>query len=270
MTRKTPDWRIWLGLGLTIAWLALGAVRISLDGWSNFTTLPAAELGSFLEGAFAPLAFLWLVIGYFLQQKELEQNTEALKAQAEEIQRTAEQAVIQSEKMAASEIHARQEAFLQVYRAVRNQLGTIMGFLFISSQSSAADGTVTPEEQSRLFSGSGRDPELFSRKMLELHFSLAGAPEQQFELFYGTPIRARHSNSFIYTFERLIRRAAEVDEEDIIRDAFLGGGHGMIYRIAKEHQKRAPTELASHESTGLYFELSSVVQAIQQPEKKVT
>ena len=39
-----------------------------------------------------------------------------------------------------------QEAFLQVYRAVRNQLGTIMGFLFISSQSQAADGSVTPED----------------------------------------------------------------------------------------------------------------------------
>ncbi len=263
MGRKAPDWRIWLGLGLTIAWLLLGAVRISLDGWSTFSALPAAELGSFLEGAFAPLAFLWLVIGYFLQQKELEQNTEALKAQAEEIQRTAEQAVIQSEKMAASEIHARQEAFLQVYRAVRNQLGTIMGFLFISSQASAADGTVTPEEQSRLFSGSGRDPELFSRKMLELHFSLAASPKEQYELFYGTQIRARHSNSFIYTFERLIRRAAEVDEEDIIRDAFLGGGHGMVYRIAKEHQKKAPLELASHEHTGLYFELSEEVASFK-------
>lgn len=254
MTRQTPDWRIWLGLGLTIGWLALCGLWISVDGWSAFTALPLGDLGSFLEGAFAPLAFLWLVIGYFLQQKELEQNTEALKAQSEEIQRTAEQAVIQSEKMAASEIHARQEAFLQVYRAVRNQLGTIMGFLFISSQASTADGTVTPEEQSRLFSGSGRDPELFSRKMLELHFALASDPDQQYELFYGTQIRARHSNSFIYTFERLLARAAAVDEEDIIRDAFLGGGHGMVYRIAKGHQRKAPPELASYEHTGLFFE----------------
>ena len=87
------DWRIWLGLSLTIGWLALGATYISTTiGWDNFSSLPAAELGSFLEGAFAPLAFLWLVIGYFLQQKELEQNTDALLAQAEEIQRSAEQA----------------------------------------------------------------------------------------------------------------------------------------------------------------------------------
>ena len=95
MPRHAPDWRIWLGLGLTASWLLLGAVYIEQEfGWSNFSHLPAAEMGSFLEGAFAPLAFLWLVIGYFLQRKELEQNTQALRAQSEEIQRTAEQAVI--------------------------------------------------------------------------------------------------------------------------------------------------------------------------------
>lgn len=254
MERRVPDWRIWLGLTLTVSWLLLGAVHITQDiGWSNFTRLPAAELGSFLEGAFAPLAFLWLVIGYFLQQKELEQNTLALRAQAQEIQRTAEQAVIQSEKMAASEVHARQEAFLQIYRAVRGQLGNIAGFLYISSQSSQADGTVTPEEQSKLFSQANRDAEVFTRRLLELHFQLSGQPEQQYALFYGSPVRARHSNSFIYTFERLMKRAEEVDPDKMIRDAFLTGGQGMVYSIAKKHQASAPAELASHEQTGLYF-----------------
>ena len=255
MARRTPDWRIWLALGLTTGWLLLGSLHISQEiGWSKLNKLPAADLGSFLEGAFAPLAFLWLVIGYFLQKKELEQNTLALKAQADEIQRTAEQAVIQSEKMAASEIHARQEAFLQIYRAVRNQLGTISGFLYISSQSTMADGTVTPEEQSKLFAGSGQDTELFSRRLLETHFQLNGHPDQQYDLFYGTRIRARHSNSFIYTFERLLRRASDVDQDSMIHDALLSGGHGMVYALARKHQSNAPPELASHEHTGLYFD----------------
>ena len=65
---------------------------------------------------------------------------------------------------------------------------------------------------------------------------------------------ARHSNSFIYTFDRLLRRAADVDQDDIIRDAFISGGHGMVYALAKKHQATAPTELASHEQTGLYFD----------------
>ena len=239
-------------MSITVAWLGLGVLYIAADiGWSNFANLPADELGSFLEGAFAPLAFLWLVIGYFLQQKELQQNTEALRAQAEEIQRTAEQAVIQSEKMAQSEIHARQEAFLQTTRIVRSQLGLIVGFLYISSQSSLADGTVTPEEQSKLFSGSGRDTELFSRRMLEAHNAQSDTL-RQYELFYGSPIRARHSNNIIYTFERLIARAETVDPDFMIRDALNMSGHGLIYKLAKKHQRQAPPELADPDRTGLF------------------
>ena len=49
-------------------------------GWTGFVNLPVEEVGSFLEGAFAPLAFLWLVVGYFLQQQELIQNTQAMRA----------------------------------------------------------------------------------------------------------------------------------------------------------------------------------------------
>jgi hypothetical protein len=44
-------------------------------------------LGRFLEGTFAPLVFLWLVMGYFLQQKELSENTTAIQKQHIEIQK---------------------------------------------------------------------------------------------------------------------------------------------------------------------------------------
>ena len=82
-TRETLDWRIRLGLSLTGAWLVLGVAYLSQSiGWVNIHRLPADELGSFLEGAFAPLAFLWLVIGYFLQQRELQLNSAALQALA--------------------------------------------------------------------------------------------------------------------------------------------------------------------------------------------
>jgi hypothetical protein len=249
----SANWRIWLGLGLSAGWLMLGSFYISaVIGWGNFAFLPADQLGSFLEGAFAPLAFLWLVIGYFLQKKELEQNTQALRSQANEIQRQSEQAVIQSEKLAAAEIHAGQEVFLQIARNVRDQLGTIGGLLFLSSQGAAAgDGTVTPEEMSQLFAQrAAQDTELFSRMMLELHVRLAD-PQRQYELFYGTTIRARHSNNFIFTFERLMRRAEEVDPDFIIRDSLTTSSHGLCYRLAKRHQGNAPNELADPAITGI-------------------
>lgn len=248
----SPNWRIWLGLGLTAAWLLLGVLYVTtLVGWANFAFLPADQLGTFFEGAFAPLAFLWLVIGYFLQKSELEQNTLALRAQAEEIQRQAEQAVIQSEKLTASEFHARQEVFLQIARHVRGQLGTISGLLYISSQG-AGNGPMTPEDVSRLFAQSAaRDPDLFSRLLLERHVLLE--PPGQFDLFYGSETRARHSNNFIFTFERLMRRAEEVDPDFIIRDALAASPHGLCYRLAKRHQANAPPELADPAMTGIHI-----------------
>jgi hypothetical protein len=243
MLRRSPDWRIWLGVSVTTAWLMLGSIYISGNiGWLNLNQIPADELGNFLEGAFAPLAFLWLVIGYFLQQKELQQNTEALRQQ--------------SEQMAESVQHARQDTFLQVVRNVRYQLGSISGFLFISSQSINADGTVTAEEQSRLFAEqSAADPEVFSRRLLELHVQLTDE-EQRYRLFYGTEVRARHSNNFIFTFERLMRRAEQVDSDNMIKDALLYNGHGMLFSLAKRHQANAPEALADLRQTGAFLNIS--------------
>ena len=249
------NWRIWLGLGLTVFWILLGVLYIStVIGWSSFAVLPAEDLGNFLEGAFAPLAFLWLVIGYFLQQKELEQNTEALRAQATEIQKTAEQAIIQSENLAASELHARQEAFLQIAHSVRAQLGSIAGLLYISSQGATGSGNASGTEISQLFTaqGSGQDVEAFSRRLLETHISIEN-PQEQFDLFYGTEIRARHTNNFIFTFERLLRRAKDVDSENMIQDAQSASGHGFLYRIMKGHQPNAPQEWSDHTKTGTHI-----------------
>lgn len=47
--------------------------------------LSSNELGDFLAGSFAPLAFLFLYLGYKRQGEELKQNTKALEKQAEEL-----------------------------------------------------------------------------------------------------------------------------------------------------------------------------------------
>ncbi len=245
------DWRVWLGLGLTGFWLLLGFVYLSNTiGWNRFASLPADQLGSFLEGAFAPLAFLWLVIGYFLQKQELEQNTQTLAEQAQQISRSAAQAELQSQRMAENERHARQEAFLQIAASVQRQLGSVSGLLYLSSQGANASGNVSAEEMSRLFAQqAGQDGEVFSRRLLELQVTVT--PEEAYDLFYGTEIRARHSNHFIYAYERMLRRAHEVDSDNMIRDALMASSHGFVYTIAKNHQNNAPAHLASHELTGI-------------------
>jgi len=50
-----------------------------------------------------------------------------------------------------------------------------------------------------------------------------------------------------------MRRAEQVDSDNIIRDALLQNGHGMIYSIAKRHQANAPEHLADHTKTGAFI-----------------
>ena len=233
-TNRNADWRIWLGLGLTVFWLALLSLYIAETvGWKNIATAPIEQVGSFLEGAFAPLAFLWFVIGYFLQKKELMQNTDAIKMQYVEIQKSAQQAEIQSQVIQASELHARKDSFLRIADSVKQQLGAIMGFLFLSSQGCAGSGIVRNENITKLWRAmSQNDPEVFSRSMLELQF-LHGE-DYAYKHFYGTAIRTRHSESFIFNFERLIKVAEECDDDGMIKDSLMGSAHGFVYNRMTE------------------------------------
>ena len=100
---------------------------------------------------------------------------------------------------------------------------------------------------------SAQDTEAFSRSLLQIHLRLEDSDEK-YALFYGTEIRARHSNNFLFSFERMMRRAQEVDPDDMIRDSILASAHGFVYRIAKPHQSNAPKELADHTITGRYID----------------
>lgn len=57
-------------------------------------TLPSMglnEIGDFLAGAFGPVAFLWLILGYLQQGRELKLSSEALRMQAAELKNSVEQ-----------------------------------------------------------------------------------------------------------------------------------------------------------------------------------
>ena len=137
---ERSDWRLRVSVGLTAVWLVLGFLYISnIVGWNGFVQQQAPALGSFLEGAFAPLAFLWLVVGFFLQQRQLEQNTSMLSAQLETMRRSAEQSEIQSRAIAADELHSRQDTFLRIAEMVREQLGVTAGWLYTSWAAGAGE-----------------------------------------------------------------------------------------------------------------------------------
>lgn len=249
------DWRVWFGVSATVAYLLLALAYVLAQGMEQIVHLPAENLGSFLEGAFAPLAFLWLVIGYFLQRQELHEASSALRAQHEEIRLSNQQAIIQTESLKTREVHARQQAYLDLAGQMRAQLGMIAGFLYISSQAADAGGSVSLEEQGRMFKElSANDNEIFSREIINYYLATEDTAER-YAFFYGTPIRARHSNHFALTFENLLKRAEQVDAEYVFRNALLYSAHGIVYRVLKDYRERAPAELSSTETTGTYFDI---------------
>jgi hypothetical protein len=239
------DRQIQLGLFLTALWLGAGLLYIVTSlGWTAFSRMPLGDLGDFLGGAFAPLAFLWLVLGLFLQQRELAANNLAIQRQFEIMQRTAEHAEIQTRAIAANELHARQDTFMGVAQMVTHQLEVIAGMLFLSSQASTpGDGAVSDEEVDMLFArlASG-ESSVFSRRMILLHVRLGNSPDG-WALFYGTPIRRQHCANYTLSFERLLRSAAACDPDGMIQDALHGNAQGRLYRVMCELRDLPPTSV---------------------------
>ena len=222
------DWRLHFSLGVTIVWLLLGFAYISsVVGWTDFVRQNAPSLGSFLEGAFAPLAFLWLVVGFFLQQKQLTENTKTIQMQLAEMRRTAEQAEIQSRAIAADELHSRQDTFMRVVEMVKEQLGNLGGFIVTSHLEGGGD-------MGELWTTLGQgDPGVFSRRIIAWCWAGEVSPR---ELFYGTEVRARHTDLFVRAFERLERSAAQCDPDGMISEALQDSPHGRVYRFMIEHR----------------------------------
>ena len=235
------DWRVWFGLASTLFWLWLGLLYIAVVvGWDEFLSQPAESMGGFLEGAFAPLAFLWLVIGFFLQQRELRENNRAIQAQYEQMRRTAENSEIQAIAIRANALHQQQETTLLVADRVQKQLGAVVGLLWMSSQL-AGDSPEAPSAEfvSELWAKLGAgDPEGFARQFMALYYRNAADPEALHDLFFGTEIRARHSNTITSVFERLLAKIRECDPDGVIEAATRGSAHGMLYRMIQE--SRAP------------------------------
>jgi hypothetical protein len=223
---KVTDWRTRFGLAITAAWLALGVLYISMVvGWTDFVFQKAPALGSFLEGAFAPLAFLWLVVGFFLQQQQLQENTHTIQAQLDQMRRTNEQVEAQTAAIAADELHSRQDTFLRVNDLVSEQLGMIAGWIVTSYSASSVE---TADHWRRM---GGGDHTAFSMEIIR---SCLTHEVEASELFYGTEIRARHTRRFTDAFERLLASGEQCDPYELIVVALRDGPHGRVHRLMTE------------------------------------
>jgi hypothetical protein len=82
--------RFKFGAFISCVWFGT-MICVAVVDWPVARMMKPNEWGDFFAGFFAPLAFLWLVLGYMQQGEELQLSTQALLLQAEELKNSVEQ-----------------------------------------------------------------------------------------------------------------------------------------------------------------------------------
>lgn len=104
----------------------------------SFLEMELNNRGDYLAGIFAPLAFLWLVIGYLqnnrsirIQSNELRNSVEALNLQSRELRNSVEEqkkanktSAVQLQSIVANERHARRDLFFRFFDIKTKELNT--------------------------------------------------------------------------------------------------------------------------------------------------
>jgi len=127
-------------IGSTL-WVALAIAYLHYDsGWSQFWNLPANEMADFFAGVAAPLAFLWLVLGYFqqgdelkLQRRELGLQRQELALQRQEVHRLTDETAAQRKAIEATEEHSRRDTFLRLRDVIAQEMAEIAFRLIVGS-----------------------------------------------------------------------------------------------------------------------------------------
>ena len=79
-----------IGLAISALYVAGVTLYLVVQG-QNPADLRLNELGDFLGGVSSPLAFLWLVLGFFQQSREIRLSGKALHLQASEMKRSVDE-----------------------------------------------------------------------------------------------------------------------------------------------------------------------------------
>ncbi|MBX7536038.1 hypothetical protein K3175_10235 [Qipengyuania sp. GH1] len=79
-----------IGLWLSALYVVGLVIYLAVQG-QNPADLRLNELGDFLGGVSSPLAFLWLVLGFFQQSREIRLSNKALHLQAREMRRSVDE-----------------------------------------------------------------------------------------------------------------------------------------------------------------------------------
>lgn len=107
-----------------LAWVGTIFTAVYLVGftWFIFGRLPQLQtmelnsVGDFLAGAFGPIAFFWLILGFMQQGAELRVSADALRMQADELKASVQQqtALVAAQQLSLENHERSLEPFLQL------------------------------------------------------------------------------------------------------------------------------------------------------------
>jgi hypothetical protein len=129
------NWPLRIGWGCTVIWCAAWFVALV---WKSkaIAELSWNAIGDTAAGFASPLAFLWLVVGYYLQRQELRLQRNELTLQRSELQRNREESERQTKQMESqalairsNEQHARRDSFMRAFELGRHQLAMTAAYL---------------------------------------------------------------------------------------------------------------------------------------------
>lgn len=215
----------WIGGGITAVWLGGVCFYFRL---ADVERLAPNEIGDLLAGISAPLAFLWLVVGYLQQGIELRQNTEILKLQQEDIRASVEQAKRQADSVSQNELHARRDVFIQMSAEIYRELGEVL-IDFIEDKSLIHDRAMFNATRDRFRSGQRHEMAEYFALLVTRRIAPRGGEERlaaalQEERFVA--LREKYCS----LFEVILDLAAGLDSNNAILQMHSDSKSAELYR----------------------------------------
>ncbi len=225
LVKKIKNNKLFLiGLTLTFLWLAMFCVLSGLnplgilDGrFDTFHKLDLNAKGDFLAGLFAPVAFLWLIIGSFQQQQEITNQLKEMQLQREETKQMVKAQNEQAKSIEANTNHAAMQTFLILEKSLNEGLKwNLKNFLMNYHYSLQTENLVEKKDNLFLIINAVRIS-LNGKTQQEIQNSrndVIQITEKHID-FYQTyknkKIVSSAINSYFQTFEMLIAEAEKID-----------------------------------------------------------
>lgn len=224
-----------IGIVGTVAWLVVVAI-LAFGSWPSIG-LDLNEIGDFLAGAFAPLAFFWFVLAFWqqsnelaLQRQELELQREELKLQRKETARLADEAHRQGDAISANELHARRDTFYRLADFFERELNH-----FLAQLVSPLIGHVREED---VWNKHSLGDSFIIAKVADSGLSVNNA--ERINTCFSTEPRRSQARRYCLVFRRILDEAAKLDDDGLVRKEYEWSLFGEVYSCFCELMETRP------------------------------